>query len=119
MAAGTKSCPYDDEASSNIAWLDDAGRICCCRGQDHGRKHAGYPSSTWMISGELSHWHDLRPWSKGIVVCSPHQADEWNLATFAALKVACGGRARHLAGSVDQERATISAIQFNRARCMV
>ena len=34
--------------SLHIAWLADAGRICCCRGQDRGRMNAGNSPSTWM-----------------------------------------------------------------------
>lgn len=36
------------EPSSHIAWLADAARICCCRGQDRRRMKAGNSRSGWM-----------------------------------------------------------------------
>lgn len=36
------------ETSSHIAWLDDAGRICCCSGRKGGRMNAGNSLSGWM-----------------------------------------------------------------------
>ena len=36
------------EPPSHMAWLADASRICCCRGQDRGRMNAGNSPSTRM-----------------------------------------------------------------------
>lgn len=36
------------EPSSHIAWLADAGRICCCGSSASGRKNAGHSPLDWM-----------------------------------------------------------------------
>jgi error-prone DNA polymerase len=52
------------------------------RRQEAGRK-----------GGCLLHWHDLEPWSEGIIaILLPHDADEENLAALIDLKAIYGRR---------------------------
>ena len=51
-----------------------------------GKKRAGK-------GGCLLHWHDLEPWSEGVVaILLPHEADEENLAALNDLKAIYGRR---------------------------
>jgi len=51
-----------------------------------GKKRAGK-------GGCLLHWHDLQPWSEGVIaILLPHEADEENLAALADLKAIYGRR---------------------------
>ena len=51
-----------------------------------GKKRAGK-------GGCLLHWHDLEPWSEGVVaILLPHEADEENLAALKDLKAIYGRR---------------------------
>jgi error-prone DNA polymerase len=51
-----------------------------------GKKRAGK-------GGCLLHWHDLEPWSEGIIaILLPHEADEENLVALTELKAVYGRR---------------------------
>ncbi|MBN2974140.1 error-prone DNA polymerase [Roseomonas aeriglobus] len=52
-----------------------------------GKKRAGK-------GGCLLHWHDLQPWSEGVIaILLPHEADTENLSSLADLKAIYGRRA--------------------------
>ena len=52
-----------------------------------GKKRAGK-------GGCLLHWHDLQPWSAGVIaILLPHEADTENLSSLADLKAIYGRRA--------------------------